>query len=199
MAALALLSAFHAPQSRHFLPHNDYELHPVGAQAHAAPQHNGFEAFSHRHGHARGHRQTRSPSPASVTASWRVHAPAEPSHAHTPSEDWRAHSHSRVPHTVSPATAVVPLPKDVRSASPAPAVYSATELLRLASSPLVGLSDESQAVVEDLVAHHVWRRGPRSASSSRSPSRNSRSRSRKPSPNSKRTSISSFTDGESSN
>ena len=39
-------------------------------------------------------------------------------------------------------------------------VYSPADLLRLRASPLVGLSEKSQAVVEDLVAHHVWRRGP---------------------------------------
>ena len=43
-----------------------------------------------------------------------------------------------------------------------PFVYSATELLRLSASPLVGISKESQDVVDDLVAHYVWRRGPQS-------------------------------------
>jgi hypothetical protein len=38
-------------------------------------------------------------------------------------------------------------------------VYSAAELLRLSASPLVGISKESQDIVDDLVAHHVWRRG----------------------------------------
>ncbi len=38
-------------------------------------------------------------------------------------------------------------------------VYSITDLLRLSASPMVGISAESKAVVEDLVAHHVWRRG----------------------------------------
>jgi hypothetical protein len=41
-------------------------------------------------------------------------------------------------------------------------VYSIAELLRLSTSPLVGINKESQAVVDDLVAHHVWRRGPQS-------------------------------------
>ena len=43
-----------------------------------------------------------------------------------------------------------------------PLVYSIADLLRLSSSPLVGISKESQIIVDDLVAHHVWRRGPQS-------------------------------------
>ena len=45
-----------------------------------------------------------------------------------------------------------------------PVVYSATELLRLSASPLVGISKKSQDIVDDLVAHHVWRRGAQSGS-----------------------------------
>ena len=44
--------------------------------------------------------------------------------------------------------------------APAALVYTVADLLRLSASPLVGISAESQAVVDDLVAHHVWRRGP---------------------------------------
>ncbi|ETW77813.1 hypothetical protein HETIRDRAFT_325943 [Heterobasidion irregulare TC 32-1] len=44
------------------------------------------------------------------------------------------------------------------ASSSAPLVYTPADLLRLSFSPLVGLSPASQAVVSDLVAHHVWRR-----------------------------------------
>lgn len=55
------------------------------------------------------------------------------------------------------STASDPRPKDS-----SPLVYSIAELLRLSTSPLVGISKESQIIVDDLVAHHVWRRGPQS-------------------------------------
>jgi hypothetical protein len=45
-----------------------------------------------------------------------------------------------------------------------PYVYSAAELLRLSASPLVGISRESKDIVDDLVAHHVWRRGAQTGS-----------------------------------
>ena len=51
---------------------------------------------------------------------------------------------------------------DTRVKDSSPLVYSVVELLRLSSSPLVGISKESQVIVDDLVAHHVWRRGPQS-------------------------------------
>jgi hypothetical protein len=43
-----------------------------------------------------------------------------------------------------------------------PSVYSVAELLHLSTSPLVGISKESQGIVDDLVAHYVWRRGAHS-------------------------------------
>jgi hypothetical protein len=45
---------------------------------------------------------------------------------------------------------------------PLPIVYSVVELLQLSASPLVGISAEAQLIVDDLVAHHVWRRGQQS-------------------------------------
>lgn len=43
-------------------------------------------------------------------------------------------------------------------------IYSMSELMSLESSPLVGLTPESQAIVDEFVAHHVYRRpqGPSS-------------------------------------
>ena len=55
----------------------------------------------------------------------------------------------------------LPLKFELFLASSVP-VYSIGDLLKLSTSPLVGISEESQAVVDDLVAHHVWRRGPQS-------------------------------------
>ena len=46
-------------------------------------------------------------------------------------------------------------------ASP-PFFYSIAELLHLSASPLVGISKESQGIVDDLVARYVWRRGAHS-------------------------------------
>jgi hypothetical protein len=43
-----------------------------------------------------------------------------------------------------------------------PFVYSVAELLHLSTSPLVGISKESQGTVDDVVAHYVWRRGAHS-------------------------------------
>jgi hypothetical protein len=40
-----------------------------------------------------------------------------------------------------------------------PFVYSIAELLHLSVSPLVGISKESQGIVDDLTACYVWRRG----------------------------------------
>lgn len=51
---------------------------------------------------------------------------------------------------------------DPRLRNSSPFVYSIAELLRLSASPLVGIGKESQIVLDDLVAHHVWRRGPQS-------------------------------------
>ncbi|KAI0058764.1 hypothetical protein BV25DRAFT_1840796 [Artomyces pyxidatus] len=177
-AVISSSSAFHTPHSRHFLsphaivhrPHNDVQ------PAH----HNGFEAFAmHHHGH---HPHTRTPSPASNSSSWREHGPVplieqprttsrSPSHSRKSSEQWRSPSRE---HRVTPAATAVP--KDSIPSTHAPGVYSASDLLRLATSPLVGVSAESQAVLEDLVAHNVWRRGPHTET------RKSGSRSRRASP-----------------
>ena len=51
---------------------------------------------------------------------------------------------------------------DLHIRDSSPFVYSIAELLRLSASPLVGISKESQIALDDLVAHHVWRRGPQS-------------------------------------
>jgi len=50
------------------------------------------------------------------------------------------------------------------SKASSPFVYSPAELLRLSASPLVGISKESQDILDDFVVHYVWRRGPQSGS-----------------------------------
>jgi hypothetical protein len=55
-----------------------------------------------------------------------------------------------------------------------PFVYSVAELLHLSTSPLVGMSKESQGTVDDVVAHYVWRRGAHSGSPRMARRRNNR-------------------------
>jgi hypothetical protein len=116
-------------------------------------------------------RSTRTPSP---TPKYR---PSGRSHSRTPSistshTSWRSEIHSLTPNPdgkfLSFPHCDLPL-RGITAYSgyhpPRPSsqfVYSIQELLRLSASPLVGITQESQAVVDDLVAHHVWRRGPQS-------------------------------------
>jgi len=133
---------------------------------------NPFEAFGPRH-----HGGTKSRSAAQ---SWRQSESVDrtstvttpkyrrggPSHSRTPSTSSEASSSSWRERSRSPAVAAVELQPETPQAKPeepnAPVtfVYTASDLLRLKDSPLVGLSAKSQAIVDDLVAHHVWRRGP---------------------------------------
>ncbi|KZV66162.1 hypothetical protein PENSPDRAFT_98541 [Peniophora sp. CONT] len=169
MAAVASL-----PHSAHFLGPNTY---PAFHHAHHQHQRAGhqqqgsFGAFAHYH-HASPH------SPASSSSSWREHAPVpvpgpKRTTAFTPrrrsaSPPWhRAAVNTPAPsaHTTSSSSTAV-----ARSSS---RIYSVEELLRLASSPLVGVSHEKQAVLTDITEHWVWRRGahpePKRTRRSRSP------------------------------
>jgi len=146
----------------------------------AVVHHNPFEAFAPRH-----HSGAKS---ASAATSWRHTEPVErapvpvptrtppknrrgsPTHSRTPSttsseassSSWRDRSRSPAVATVELQPAAVQQPKPTASGIP---VYSFAELLGLSASPLVGIGAESKAVVDDLVAHHVWRRGPQSGAS----------------------------------
>jgi hypothetical protein len=167
-----------------------------------ASHHNPFKAFSPHH-HS-------GPNSRSAVASWRQCEPfvRTPIPAGTPSPKYRrsGSSHSRLPPAVntnwrsqmhSPSRTSDSKPSfflycdlfltaikaslERQSEVSSPFVYTIAELLRLSASPLVGINKESQAVVDDLVAHHVWRRGPRSrpprAGDSRRSRDNSKSRS----------------------
>ncbi|THH04320.1 hypothetical protein EW146_g10209 [Bondarzewia mesenterica] len=139
-------------QSRHFLA-------PYRPVPHS--QHNAYDAFaSHAHGH--GHGQKHAPSIASTSASWRMRAPAQPtlasaptpapapvrirnpaharSHSASSDASWRSTSSS--PST--PPTHDTHIPSSSRGAHThfqrvptSILVYTPTDLLRLASSPLV--------------------------------------------------------------
>ncbi|KAH9170062.1 hypothetical protein EDB89DRAFT_1980294 [Lactarius sanguifluus] len=184
MATVAALPAFHSS----FATHNGFSaFHQPHYRAPATVQHNPFGAFAPRH-----HSGAKSPSGA---ASWRHSESVDrtpiatrattpkyrrggPSHSRTPSTSSEASSSSWRERSVSPAVATVELqpatqPKPKEPKIP---VYNIADLLRLSASPHVGISAESQAVVDDLVAHHVWRRivGLRNQ---RSSSRSSTSRS----------------------
>lgn len=194
MATVAAPPAFH---SSSYAAHNGFAaFHRPHYRAPIAVQHNPFPP--------RHHSGAKSPSGA---ASWRHSESVDrtpivlpivtrtttpkyrrggPSHSRTPSTSSEASSSSWRERSVSPAVATVelqpatqPKPKE-----PKVPVYNIADLLRLSASPLVGISAESQAVVDDLVAHHVWRRGPhgrrrrnRGTSNQRSSSRSSTSRS----------------------
>jgi len=78
------------------------------------------------------------------------------------------HGNQRVsifPFSIEICPSLSPTASDPRPKDSSPLVYSIAELLRLSTSPLVGISKESQIIVDDLVAHHVWRRGPHSGTS----------------------------------
>lgn len=182
MAAVLAPSSVHS--SSHLLgPHRDtfaaFHQHRGSAPASHSAR-NPFNAFGpHQHG---------SPNSRSAAASWRhpepqvvVRQPAPartasakyrrpgPTHSRTPSTSseasstsWRSHDRSAATATKADVTEVPSGPHNSKASSPF--VYSAAELLRLSASPLVGISKESQDIVDDLVAHHVWRRGAHSSS-----------------------------------
>jgi hypothetical protein len=159
--------------------HNPFEAF---ASRHHSGAKSASTAVSWRHSES----VDRAPAPAPITTRpTPKHRRGAPSHSRTPSTSSEASSGSWRERSRSPAVATVELqsaaaqPKpnsksisfswvfqgcDLQSivlASTVP-VYSIADLLRLSNSPLVGISEESQAVVDDLVAHHVWRRGPQS-------------------------------------
>jgi hypothetical protein len=158
------------------------QLHHRGpATSHSNP----FEAFAPHH-----HSGPNSPSAVAswrhskpvVQAPMSIRTPSPTpkyrrsgrSHSRTPSistshTSWRSQIHSPTPNPdgkyLSFPYCDLPLRGITGHHSPrasSPFVYSIPELLRLSASPLVGIPQESQAVVDDLVAHHVWRRGPQS-------------------------------------
>jgi hypothetical protein len=159
-----------------FAPHRDtfaaFHQYHGSAGSHRNP----FKAFAlHHHSGA---------NPRSTAASWRhsepqtvARAPAPvdtpspkcrrsgPSHSRTPSTSSEASSISWRSHVHSPAVTRLDVTEEPRGtdlkASP-PLVYSIGELIQLSASPLVGISKESQDIVDDLVAHHVWRRSAKS-------------------------------------
>ncbi|KAI0266169.1 hypothetical protein BC834DRAFT_875730 [Gloeopeniophorella convolvens] len=174
MAAVAAPAAFHA---NHFLAphHSGFAAFHHQHRGSAPAPHNPFEAFApHRHGGARSpaaatswrHTESveRAPAPAAARAPSPKRRSGGPSHSRTPSTSSEASSGSWRSHSRSPAVSPVELhPVAQHSNEPKPSaafVYSATDLLRLSASPLVGINAESRAIVDDLVAHHVWRRGP---------------------------------------
>ncbi|KAH9991937.1 hypothetical protein BJV77DRAFT_478170 [Russula vinacea] len=172
MTAVLAHSSDHS-SSQLFAPHRDtfaaFHPHRGSAGSHRNP----FEAFAqHRHTGVKSR---------STAASWR-HSEAQtvaraPAPIDTPSPKWRlsGQSHSRTPSTSS-ETPSISWRSHVRSAAVRrvdmteeprashPFVYSVGELLQLSASPLVGISKESQDIVDDLVARHVWRRGAQSGS-----------------------------------
>ncbi|KAF8502705.1 hypothetical protein F5888DRAFT_1113761 [Russula emetica] len=186
MAAVLAPSSVHS--SSHLLAaHRDtfaaFHQHRGLAPASHSPRKE-FDAFAARH-----HSSAKSRSEA---ASWRqsepqavVRQPAPVrtpspksrrsglSHSRTPSTSseasstsWRSHDRSQAAATQAAATRadVTEEPSGPQLKASSPFVYSAAELLRLSASPLVGISKESQDVVDELVAHYVWRRGTQSGS-----------------------------------
>ncbi|KAA1474495.1 hypothetical protein DENSPDRAFT_882846 [Dentipellis sp. KUC8613] len=116
---------------------------------------------------------SRSPSSSSLsdasTASWRDRSTAPSTAPSTAASSIPASPEKRVAElSLFTTTVDARAQADVVKASPitapisplaGPAVYQVTDLLRLASSPLVGVSDAAHAVLEEHVSHQVWRRG----------------------------------------
>ncbi|THH14252.1 hypothetical protein EW146_g6061 [Bondarzewia mesenterica] len=151
-------------QSRHFLA-------PYRPVPHS--QHNAYDAFaSHAHGH--GHGQKHTPTMASTSASWRMRAPAQPTLASAPASAPAPAPHSTSSSPSSSSRPSTPPTHDthIPSSSRADAqthsqhvttsilVYIPTDLLCLASSPLINtvLSKSTHIVLDDLIAHHIWKR-----------------------------------------
>lgn len=178
MATVAAPPAFY-PSGPAFAPHHNgfavfHQHHQLPHyRAPNAVHHNPFGAFAPRH-HSGSKSRSAAPSwrnPESVdrtpiaTRTTPKHRSGGPSHSRTSSTSSEASSGSWRDRSRSPAVATVELQPVTQPKEPKPAaalVYTAADLLRLSASPLVGISAESQAVVDDLVAHHVWRRGPQS-------------------------------------
>jgi len=190
MAAVVAPIAFHS-SSHVFPPHRDnfaafhQQPHPRGP---ALLNHNPFEAFAPHH-HSGAHSR-------SAAASWRHSEPVPrvpvPSRTPSPKNRRAGPSHSRIPsveastiswrlHPPSPGATKVDVRQEPNASSnprskvSTPFVYSVAELLQLSASPLVGISKESQLIVDNLIAHHVWRRGAQSGATGLAGRRNSRS------------------------
>ncbi|KAI0247974.1 hypothetical protein BJV78DRAFT_1240733, partial [Lactifluus subvellereus] len=171
MAAVVSLACFH-PSSHIFgFPTSPQHPHRPRGSAEPVARHNPFGAFSPRH-----HSSAKS---LSTAASWRhsetVGRVTVPTRTSSPkyyrgglthyssgnsNDSWRSHSSSTVATIVRHPMAQQPDKPNLK-VSP-PLVYPVAELLRLSASPLVGVSAESQLILDNLVAHHVWRRGPQS-------------------------------------
>jgi len=166
----AAVAPAHIPSSTYVFPPHRNDFLAFHQHSHhrgpAASDRNPFEAFTPHH-HS-------GPNSRSSTASWRHSEPVmrSPNSVRTPSPKYHRSgpSHLRTPSTSSETSNTswlhTPTRKseasDPRPKDSSPLVYSIAELLRLSTSPLVGISKESQIIVDDLVAHHVWRRGPQS-------------------------------------
>jgi len=178
MAAVVSLAS-----SSHIFPphHNGFPTspqHPHRPRGSGGPvaRHNPFEAFSPYH-----HSSVNS---LSTAVSWRHSGPVGrasvpihtsspkyyrggPTHCSIPSHSsensnnsWRSHSGSSVTTIVRHSMAQQPDKPKLMVSSPL--VYPVAELLRLSASPLVGISAESRLILDNLAAHHVWRRGAQS-------------------------------------
>ncbi|KAI0049886.1 hypothetical protein FA95DRAFT_1677213 [Auriscalpium vulgare] len=142
-----------ASQSHHFHPHKHSNTPFLALRRQNKHQ-------SHNPSAPRHHS-----SAAETTSTWRSHDRESRSHSRASSEDstgsWNARSRSLVGVPVEHTGAV----QDATASSRG--IYSVGDLLALSASPLVGVDADTQAVLNDFVAHHVWRRGPGASSSSR--------------------------------
>lgn len=192
MTAVLAHSSDHS-SSQLFAPHRDtfaaFHPHRGSAGSHRNP----FEAFAqHRHTsvksrstaaswrHSEAQTVARAPAPIDTPSpKWRLsgqsHSRTPSTSSETPSISWRSHVRSaavrRVDMTEEPRGEFftflfcrLTLSKSRHLKASHPFVYSVGELLQLSASPLVGISKESQDIVDDLVARHVWRRGAQSGS-----------------------------------
>ncbi|EIM88980.1 uncharacterized protein STEHIDRAFT_166924 [Stereum hirsutum FP-91666 SS1] len=148
--------------------------------------HNGFSAFSHGHGYARSSSlassstswRTRAaapalePAPAPIpritpfkrsqkaftSTSRHRHSASQSSSSDESTASWRSSDASALNHTATHSASVPAATASESAPSSRPGIYSLSELMSLEASPLVGLDPEAQAIVDDFVAHHIYRR-----------------------------------------
>jgi len=173
MAAVLPPSSVHS-SSHLFAPHRDtFTAFHHGSAAFAPHPHYNSSAKSRSVAASWRHFEpqavTRAPAPVDTTSL--KSRRSRPSHSRTASASSEASSTSWRLHIRSPTVTRVNVkeepsgPHQLRASSPF--VYSVAELLHLSASPAVGISRESQDIVDDLVAHYVWRRGAQSGKGQR--------------------------------
>ncbi|KAI0310367.1 hypothetical protein OF83DRAFT_877644 [Amylostereum chailletii] len=166
--------AFNAFDMHHH-PHHQHGPSPAMTssswRAHAhAPESTKPRSSSPKRAGGRTHSRAPSTASESSNASWRSRSTSrETKTSARPTPSGKHVSAFFVPFLPDPdCSPIVAAPSSPSARTPPRAIpfYTPAELLRLASSPNVGITAEARASLEDFVAHWVWRRGPHTGPSS---------------------------------